>query len=216
MQNDVGTEGGAFDRAGIDISAARRCIEPTARVLGAARDAGIPIAYLKMAFRPDLSDAGSPDAPNWLKHLPLGGIGTVVPAPDGSEGRILIRDTWNTEIVSELAPGSEDVVLYKHRYSGFYGTHLDEVLRQRGVEGLVFTGWTTSVCVESTVRDAMFRDYTCVLLEDCVGEPIGAGFPRSNHEATLLVLQLLFAWVSDSSAFLRALAAPATAAATAP
>ena len=61
------------------------------------------------------------------------------------------------------------------------------------------------MCVESTVRDAMFRDYTCLLLEDCMAEPVGSDLPRSNHEASLLVLQLLFAWVVDSGALVRAL-----------
>ena len=45
----------------------------------------------------------------------------IIRAPDGSESRILIRDTWNTAILPELAPGAGDVVLYKHRYSGFFG-----------------------------------------------------------------------------------------------
>jgi len=93
----------------------------------------------------------------------------------------------------------------KHRYSGFFETDLDAVLRARGVRHLVVTGCTTSVCVESTVRDAMFRDYRCVPLEDCTAEPIGADLPRSNHEASLLSIQLLFGWVSDSSRFIEAL-----------
>src|SRR6516225_5836988 len=64
MQNDFGAPGGMFDRAGIDLSAFKRAVGPTARVLAAARDAGITVAYLKMAFRPDLSDLGPPGAPN--------------------------------------------------------------------------------------------------------------------------------------------------------
>ena len=68
------------------------------------------------------------------------------------------------------------------------------------------TGWTTSVCVESTVRDAMFRDYHCVVLADCTAEPIGNDLLRSNHEASLLTIQLLFGWVSDSGRFIGALA----------
>jgi len=68
------------------------------------------------------------------------------------------------------------------------------------------TGCTTSICVESTVRDAMFRDYTCVVLEDCTAEPIGAHLPRTNHEATLLVIERLFGWVSNADAVIDALA----------
>ena len=54
-----------------------------------------------------------------------------------------------------------------HRFSGFFQTDLDRVLKDRDITHLVVTGWTTSVCVESTVRDAMFRDYHCVVLVDC-------------------------------------------------
>ena len=68
MQNDFGSVGGMFAMGGIDISGIRAAITPTARVLKAARGAGITVAYLKMAFRSDLSDAGAVDAPNWLKH----------------------------------------------------------------------------------------------------------------------------------------------------
>src|SRR5579864_8256261 len=103
MQNDFGSEGGMFALAGIDISGIRKAIAPTARVLAAARRAGATVVYLKMGFRPDLSDAGRPDAPNWIKHRPLR-AGEAITAPDGTASRILIRDTWNTEIVPDLTP----------------------------------------------------------------------------------------------------------------
>ena len=193
-----------FALAGIDISGVRKAIAPTARVLAAARRAGVTIVYLKMGFRPDLSDAGSPDAPNWLKHRPLR-AGEVATAPDGTASRILIRDTWNTEIMPELVPEPGDIVLYKHRYSGFYETDLDNILKSRSIKNLIFTGCTTSVCVESTIRDAMFRDYTCLLLTDCTAEPIGHGLARSNHDASLLVIQVLLGWVCESSKLIAAL-----------
>ena len=197
MQNDFGAEGGMFHRAGIDISPIRRAVAPTAAVLRAARRVGIKVIYLKMEHREDLSDAGAEDAPHRIKHLPLA-VGEPVPTPDG-EGRILIRDTWNTRIVDELAPEQGDIVVSKHRYSGFYQTDLDAILKTLGVTYLIVTGCTTSVCVESTVRDAMYRDYTCILLEDCTAEPVGQGLPRSNHEASLLVIRTLFGWISTSA-----------------
>ena len=204
MQNDFGAEGGMFARARIDILPIRNVIGPTKEVLTAARKVGLKVVYLKMEFRPDLSDAGPPDSPNWIKHKPLR-VGERVTAPDGTEGRILVRDTWNTEILSELRPLPGDIIVSKHRYSGFHGTDLDAILRRLGIKYLVFTGCTTSVCVESTMRDAMFSDYCCVLLRDCTAESIGAGLPRSNHEASLLVLQVLFGWVSESAGLIRAL-----------
>lgn len=204
MQNDFGAKGGMFDRAGIDISVNRGVIEPTARVLAAVRNAGISVVYLKMGYRPDLSDLGASDAPNRVKHQAFA-VGTAVTAPDGRASRVLVRDTWNTDIVDELTPHAADVVLYKTRYSGFYGTDLDGILRSRGVKSLIVTGCTTSICVESTIRDAMFRDYRCVLVEDCAAEPIGHGLSRSNHEASLLNVQLLFGWVTSSADLTRVL-----------
>jgi ureidoacrylate peracid hydrolase len=204
MQNDFGAKGGMFDRAGIDISMIQRAVAPTARVLSAARQAGIPVIYLKMAFQADLSDVGPADAPNWLKHLPLA-VGQTVQAPDGTASRILIRDTWNTDILAELTPQEGDFVLYKHRFSGFYATDLDATFKRCEAKYLLVTGCTTSVCVESTIRDAMFRDYSCVLFSDCTGEPLGKDFQRGNHEASLFVIQAVFGWVSESVVFLRAL-----------
>jgi nicotinamidase-related amidase len=98
-----------------------------------------------------------------------------------------------------------ETTIYKARYSGFYGTELGSVLKQYGTQWLIVTGATTSICVESTIRDAMFRDYSCILLADCTGEPIGPQSARSNHEASLLTIQTLFGWVSSSAEVIRSL-----------
>jgi ureidoacrylate peracid hydrolase len=198
MQNDFASPGGMFERAGIDIAGVRRAIEPTARVLAMARHSGIPVFYLKMGYRPDLADLGDAGSANRERHLRLG-VGQHVRAPDGTPSRVLVRDTWNTDIVAGLEPRHDDVVLYKTRFSGFYETDLHERLAALGVKHLIVTGCTTSICVESTVRDAMFRDYRCILLEDCMSEPIGADKARTNHDASLLSVETLLGWVSDSA-----------------
>ena len=203
MENDFVAKGGMFDRAGADISGAQKAIAPTAKVLSAARQAGLKIIYLKMGYRPDLSDLGATDSVNRTRHLKWG-VGQKIRAPDGRESRILIRDTWDTDIVPELKPQASDIVIYKTRFSGFYQTELDATLKKFGVKYLIVTGVTTSICVESTVRDAMFRDYLCVLLRDCMSEPIGHDLPRTNHEASLLNAEVLFGWVSDSEQFIKA------------
>lgn len=97
------------------------------------------------------------------------------------------------------------VVLYKTRYSGFYKTDLDMILKKLGIRKVIFTGCTTSVCVESTLRDAMFRDYSPILLEDCAAEPIGYDFSRNNHAASLLTIEKSFGWISNSEKFVKAL-----------
>lgn len=204
MQNDFGASGGMFDRAGIDITGVQRAIAPTASVIENARRAGLPVVYLKMAYLPDLTDLGEEGSVNRARHLRLG-VGKRIRAPDGSESRILIRDTWNTNIVTGLEPHPQDLVIYKTRFSGFYATELDERLQRLGVKHLFVTGCTTSICVEATVRDAMYRDYRCVLLADCTSEPIGSALVRTNHDASLLNVESLLGWVSDSATLIRAL-----------
>jgi len=156
MQNDFCAKGGMFDRAGLDLAPIQRAVLPTKRVIAAARRTKLPVVYLKMAHLPDLSDTGWEHSPHWFRHKRLA-VGQEVTAPDGRQSRILNDGTWNTDIIPELAPLPNVMVVRKHRYSGFYGTDLDDRLRSIGANFLVVTGCTTSVCVESTIRDAMFR-----------------------------------------------------------
>lgn len=205
MENDFGTKGGMFDRAGIDISMIQKTINPTSNVLAAARKAGIKIIYLKMGYSQDLSDLGSEGSPNRMRHLQIMHVGDTMTAPTGIKSRILIRDTWNTDIITQLQPQTDDIIVYKTRFSGFYQTQLDSILKSQNIKYLIITGCTTSICVESTIRDATFRDYSPIVLEDCTAEPIGYGLSRSNHEASLLNIQVLFGWVSTSSEFIKAI-----------
>ena len=91
MQNDFGAKGGAFDRAGLDISMIQKAVAPTAKVLAAARRNGVGVIYLKMGFRSDLTDFGAAGSPNRMKHIRLR-VGETVRTPNGQESRILIRD----------------------------------------------------------------------------------------------------------------------------
>ena len=213
MQNDFGAPGGMFDRAGIDISGITAAATATSRLLAVARGAHLPIVYVTMKHPADLANVGPEDGPHWIKHLRLGAGETVV-APDGSPGRILIEGTWNTRILDELEPHPGDPIVSKHRYSGFFETELHAVLQGLNATCLVVTGCTTSICVESTVRDAMFRDYTCLVLEDCTAEPLGSEHVRTNHEASLLNIEALFGWVSDSGALIDSLTRDAILVAT--
>ncbi len=68
MQNDFASEGGAFARAGLDIIPTQNIIAPTARLLATARSISMKVIYLRMEFRPDLSDVGAADSKNWSVH----------------------------------------------------------------------------------------------------------------------------------------------------
>jgi ureidoacrylate peracid hydrolase len=212
MQNDFGSNGGMFDLAGLDIAPIQTLVPRIVEVLNAARAAGLLVVYTRQEHNADLSDFGNSGAPHRIKHGRMQ-VGKSIAAPNGAPSRILVRDTWNTAIVPELAPQPGDVVISKHRYSAFFETQLDSVLRTREIDTLIFTGATTSICVESTVRDATFRDYRCLVLRDCTQELIGLGLPRSNHEATLLAIEVLFGWTADSPDVIAALAGERKAAA---
>ena len=205
MQNDFGSKGGMFDRAGINIASIAAATKPTAKVLQAARKVGMPVIYLQMQHRADLADMGAPDSVHRQRHGRLA-VGATKKAPDGSDYRVLVAGEWGTQIVEALAPQAGDFLVPKHRYSGFFETNLNTILQGLKVKFLIFTGCTTSICVESTVRDAMFHDYHSILLEDCMAEPIGADNSRSNHEASLLTIEYQFGWISDSKIFIDALA----------
>jgi ureidoacrylate peracid hydrolase len=205
MQNDFGSVGGMFERAGIDIAPIVAAVRPTANVLRAARAAKIPVLYLQMQHRADLADMGASDSPHRQRHARLS-VGEKMMAPTGVESRILIAGEWGTQIIDALKPEVNDLVVPKHRFSGFYETSMNTILKGLNAKTLIFTGCTTSICVESTIRDAMYRDYHCVLLEDCTAEPIGHGNSRSNHDASLLTIEVLFGWISDSQKFIEAVA----------
>ena len=103
------------------------------------------------------------------------------------------------EIIDELAPKPEDVVIDKLGYGAFHGTQLDDVLRQRAVESLIVTGTVTQICVEETAREAFHYGYKTTLVSDAV-----SSYLPDLHAATLKNFALKFGWVSKTSEVLQA------------
>ena len=117
------------------------------------------------------------------------------------QGKLLAKGSWDYQLVDELVPQPGDIVLPKPRYSGFFNTPLDSILRSRGIRHLVFTGIATNVCVESTLRDGFFLEYFGVVLEDATHQ---AG-PEFAQKAALFNIETFFGWVSDVETFCDAL-----------
>ena len=193
MQNAYATKGGYLDLAGFDISATGPVIVKIAAAIAAARGARIPIIWFQNGWDPDYVEAGGPGSPNWHKSNALK---TMRKQPQ-LHGRLLAKGGWDYELVDTLKPEPGDIMMPKPRYSGFYNTHLDSVLRARGIRTLVFVGIATNVCVESTLRDGFFLEYFGVVLADATYQ---AG-PRSLHDGALLNIELFFGWVSNVAAF---------------
>jgi ureidoacrylate peracid hydrolase len=204
MQNDFGSVGGMFERAGIDISGIRATIGPTSRVLAAARSQGVPIIYVAEAVSPDHSDIGPPHSPHGRMAQRMG-IGQAAAAPDGRPSRIHIDATWHTEIIPELKPLTDEPLIMKRRCSGFHGTALDQTLEAIRARYLIVTGCTTSNCIECTIRDAAMRDLACLLPADCTAQPATSGIP-STHESSLQAIARSFGWVTTSKDVIDALA----------
>ena len=114
----------------------------------------------------------------------------------------MVRPLSAADVIArlELRPHPEDLVVNKTRYSGFYGTPLDSMLRTRGIRTLFFTGIATNVCVESTLRDAFFLDYWPILLHDATMQ---AG-PTMLQEATVMNVENYLGWTLSASEFVQA------------
>ena len=197
MQNAYATKGGYLDLAGFDVSATGPVIERIARAVAAARAAGIRVIWFQNGWDPDYVEAGGPGSPNWHKSNAL----KTMRRRPGMNGRLLAKGTWDYALVDALRPEPGDIVLAKPRYSGFYNTPLDSMLRARGIRTLVFTGIATNVCVESTLRDGYHREYFGIVLADATHQ---AG-PPALQEGALLNIETFFGWVSDVAAYEAAL-----------
>ncbi|RJP77202.1 MAG: cysteine hydrolase [Candidatus Zixiibacteriota bacterium] len=147
------------------------------KLVSAFRAAGRPVIYTRHVHHPDGLDAG---IMGWWW-----------------EG--MCREGYpESEVCPELAPRPGEKQVLKHRYSSFYHTDLDTVLRALKVEDLVVTGIMTNMCCESTARDAYYRDYRVFFPADATGS-----ICEEMHVASLLNLAFGFAWVCAAEDLLR-------------
>ncbi len=194
MQNAYASKNGYVDLAGFDISGAAGTIGKIDEVLKAARRAGIQIVYLQNGWDPDYVEAGTELSPNYHKSNAL----KTMRRDPNLKGQLLARGGWDYEIVDALAPQPGDIRVHKTRYSAFFNSQLDSILRSRGIRNLVFVGIATNVCVESTLRDGFHLEYFGVMLEDATHH-LG---PEFLQKATVYNIETFFGWVSTVEDFL--------------
>ena len=198
MQNAYASPGGYVDLAGFDISGAAGVIGRIGETLTAARAAGLPIVFLQNGWDPEYVEAGTPKSPNWHKSNALK---TMRNRPE-LRGKLLARGGWDYEMVDALKPQPGDICVAKPRYSAFFNTPLDSLLRSRGIRNLVFVGIATNVCVESTLRDGFHLEYFCTMLEDATHH-LG---PEFLQQATVYNVETFFGWVATVDDFKTSLA----------
>lgn len=138
-----------------------------------ARARGATVIWTRMVFAPDYSDGGE------LTASIRPGLAKIGALRRGS----------GDECLSEIVhPGADDIVIDKTRYSALVGTGLEALLAQRGIGRVLVSGVTTSMCVESTVRDLGQRDYKTFVVTDAC-----ADFDQGRHEASLAAMAFGFA-----------------------
>jgi biuret amidohydrolase len=173
MQRDFLDPRGYIAQTGVDVSVLRAAIEPTRRLLAAARAAGIRVIHTREGHRPDLSDLTAAKQRRAARAgAPIGSAGPL--------GRILIRGEVGHGIIDELMPTPEETVIDKPGFGAFYATDLELVLRSAGIGELTLVGVTTDICVHSTLREAVDRGFECEVVADAC-----AAVEPALHEAML-------------------------------
>jgi ureidoacrylate peracid hydrolase len=200
MQNAYASQGGYLDLAGFDVSATAPVIANIKRAISAARAAGIKVIFFQNGWDNQYVEAGGQGSPNWHKSNALK---TMRKRPE-LMGKLLAKGDWDYDLVDELQPQPGDILIPKPRYSGFFNTQLDSLLRSYGIHHLVFTGIATNVCVESTLRDGFFLEYFGIVLADATHQAC----PPFVQQAALYNIETFFGWVSDVDSFCDVLTAP--------
>ena len=151
LQNDVLSNDGWYAKSGVDISHMQRVIEPTKRMLDGARAKGVPVIWTTHGLHNEI-DAGV----FWDTRPFLHGGGFRV-------------GSWGHGIYDEYEVLPDEWLVDKRRLSAFFNTELDTILKGLAVETLIISGVLTNQCVAGTTKDAMYRDYKAIMIEDCCG-----------------------------------------------
>ena len=178
MQNAYLDDEGSMNKSGMDITELKKTVLPVSSLITACRSADVPIIFTRYVLRADYKDAG-------LRS---------VRGPKFKEINSLVMGTWDSELDPRMDQRLEDYVLDKTRYSSFYNTSLEVILRGLGVDTLIVCGVTTEICVESTIRDAYFRDFKIIVPKDAV-----AAMDIGRHKGTLATIEFGFGSVTTSA-----------------
>lgn len=198
MQNDFCHPDGWLAHIGVDVTPARKPIQPLQNLLPVLREANIPVIWLNWGNRPDLMNISA----NVLHvYNPTGegvGLGDALPK---NGAQVLMAGSWAAAVVDELEQLPQDIRIDKYRMSAFWDTPLDSILRNLGRTTLFFTGVNADQCVMATLQDANFLGYDCVLVKDCTATTS----PEYCWLATLYNVKQCFGFVTDAQAIAKML-----------
>jgi nicotinamidase-related amidase len=184
-QNDITGEGGKARRDTLEELAKAHTIEHTQAVLKATREKGMLVVYITGTHRPGYPELPAKNPP-LMRHL--------------VEAKAVIRGTWGAEVIDQLKPLEDEIIVHNFSTNGFYGTDLDVILRNKGITDLVISGVATNFSVESTARDGCNRGYFIHILSDCCNS-----FSAEMHNWTLTNFLPYISAILDSKTYIAAL-----------
>ena len=186
-QNDFAAQGGVFHDAVKGVMLSNHMLLHTMEAVAAAREAGATIIHVPISFSSDYHE---------LNQSPYGILKGVV------DNKAFRKGTWGAEIINELKPRPEDIVIEgKRGLCGFQSTNLDFILRNKGIQTVAICGFLTNCCVESTMRTGYERGYQVYTLTDCL-----AATSEAEHENAIANDYPMFSRPVTSTEFAAALA----------
>ena len=186
VQNGFASRGGSYDQMGMDVACYQEAIPYINKLIGLCRNAGIPIFYTQ-AVR---EGSGIDLLTNLHKILPKSREERIKKRP------ICVRGTWDAEIVDDIKPAPEDHIVIKRRDSAFQDTEMGVWLKSVGADSLIFCGIDTSICVESSLRDAFNVGYDVILISNAT-----ASGSRKHYESTIEVVKDYYGLVMSIKEF---------------
>lgn len=193
MQNDFCHPDGWFASSGTDIAYAIEVIPAIAQLMASARHHAIPVIHLHWGVCADTLDMSEGQLMFGKRFGARAGYGESI----DTGHRVLVRGEWGAAAVEALSPNADDIVVYKSRFSGFWHTELDAVLRRLDVTTLLFAGINTERCVMATLQDASFLGYDVVLMEEAVATPSS----DASRLAALTLIRQLYGFTATGCMF---------------
>jgi nicotinamidase-related amidase len=198
MQNDFCSPNGWFDARGVDLSGARALFPTINRLTATARCYEVPVIWLNWGTRADLLNM-HPASRKIARPFP--GDASYASRLSNGKGPVLERDSWGAAICPELEVHSDDIVVFKHRLSGFWDNELDSILRNLDVTTLFVGGINLDRCVFATIQDANFSGYDPILVEDASS----TYSPKFCVESTLFLIERMYGFITKSHVLISAI-----------
>ena len=135
------------------IPGAKETVPACAELIRACRERGIPVVFVARCYRDDGSDVEHPRLEGWLKA--------------GRPVSVSAQGILGGQFPEEFGVKPDDYIVVKPRFSAFFGTELDTLLRRLGVDSLLMAGTTTPNCIRTTAYDAIALEYNVAVARDC-------------------------------------------------